>query len=56
MHETLDRDKAEQLVVLECANCGHREQVLQGQTKGCPICGGSMSEAPEFDFADEEWR
>jgi rubrerythrin len=53
MRETLERRKSEDLIVLECDQCGHREQVWGVESKACPICGGPMYEAPEFDDEDE---
>jgi len=56
MRETMERRKGEEAVVLECDQCGHREQVWRVETKVCPICQGTMVEAPEFPDEEEERR
>jgi len=56
MSKEIERCKTEEIVVLECERCGHREHAWEAEMKACPICGGPLCEAPEFEFEDEERR
>lgn len=55
MIEELERCKDDDLIVLECERCGHRDQAWRAGSHACRFCGGGMVEAPDFEAEDLEY-
>ncbi|MBI3950897.1 MAG: hypothetical protein HY314_10645 [Acidobacteria bacterium] len=56
MRKILDRRKSEELIALQCEQCGHHELALEAELRACPICGWPMTEIPEYEDEEEERR